>query len=100
MRAHDRVEVEVRPCPCCGSRSLWVGVTSSQSHGVECRRCRLMVSRSTPSRWPPRLYKSNLSWDVNHRNLVLWVLNKAIEAWNKRPKVAGATFKEIAHISS
>ncbi len=75
--------VRLLPCPCCGCRDLFAGVMSSSSYGVQCL-CGLGVIERIPDEWPPGVWKRGVVADVNIERLHRYVLNQAVEKWNKR----------------
>lgn len=78
------ITVKLKPCPCCGSADLYAGVDSALSYAVNCRSCGLKMARETPDKWPRGVWKKGLSEDENFLALHSFVLNEAVEAWNKR----------------
>lgn len=79
-----QIEVQVKPCPCCGLDEPDVGVISAQSYGVKCHGCGLSLSMYTPDKWPKGVYKKSLSGEENIMRLHEWVVNQAVIAWNCR----------------
>lgn len=69
------IEIEVRPCPCCGGNDLFVDTIKDVSR-VHCRDCSLSMKRLV-------IPVEGLE-DVNQKDLGVYWLCKAINAWNRR----------------
>jgi hypothetical protein len=69
-----------KPCPCCGNKRLYVGVTAHCEMGVQCEPirggCGLRMLREWPDRYPRGV--------KTLRAFKHWVLQQVIEAWNRR----------------
>ncbi len=86
-----KIQVDVRPCPCCGHAKVEASIQSATTYGVRCPDCGLKMERSMPDKWPRGLWKKDLSETANWSNLAEFTLRKAVEAWNNRDDVFGTT---------
>lgn len=70
------IEVELSPCPFCGSKKLFAGWTSAQSLGVKCEKCGVELDYYIPNRYPKGCKAIE---DVYE-----YTFMKSINAWNRR----------------
>jgi hypothetical protein len=73
---YDMGRKMIRPCPCCKSAHVHGGPCAFLVYGVRCLKCGLSVSREVDYKNPKLLSIKKLEKEA---------LQKAIEAWNRRP---------------
>ena len=99
--------MEVKPCPCCGNPDLYVGVLSSDTHGVHCLRgsediairwmvhfghikgdeglkgCGLKMEVPIPDDYPDDFPEDLVGYDAVDK-LAELTLAEAVRRWNMR----------------
>ena len=80
--------IEIKPCPCCGSNRIKVGIASANGYHVKCTKCGIRSPEiSTESLNPKDFnFSENTYYEEYESQVGFKCCQKALEVWNKRIK--------------
>jgi hypothetical protein len=82
------MRLEVKPCPCCGSKDIYAGVESASSYHAKCNDCGMRTRPVGVINWPKNLEKEVfdiLGQGVEYEKAVMFVcIRECLKSWNFR----------------